>query len=153
MYLCPRLPLPSTSVWWGSNPSIKYNRGKIKDDNKPEENIYFKVESFVKIGFSCLLEDIRLPVVFLEVATLRVAVQQIDQSIRVLTSLPMKLRLAKVNIEAASSVVDLAVLSLLSRENNPTQPSYLPSASKCQGRLPCRTLSLQSCLSRLSTTI
>ena len=78
---------------------------------KAEENIYFKVESFVKIRFSCFLEDIRLSVVLLEVATLRVAVQQIDQSIRILTSLPMKLRLAKVNIETASSVVNLPVLS------------------------------------------
>ena len=120
---------------------------------KSEENIYFKVESFVKIRLSCFLEDIRLSVVFLEVATLRVAVQQIDQSIRILTPLPMKLRLAKVNIETASSVVNLAGGELLERENNPTQPSYLPSASKCQGRLPCRTLSLQSCLWRLSITI
>ena len=73
-----------------------------------EKNIHFKIERFVKIGFTCFLENIRLPVVFLEVATLRVGVQQIDQSIRILTSLPMKLRLAKVNIETASSVVDLA---------------------------------------------
>ena len=75
------------------------------------ENIfYFKVESFVKIGFSCFVEDIGLPVVFLEEATARVGIKEIDQGVRVLASLPMKPRLAEVNIEAASSVVDLVVL-------------------------------------------
>ena len=86
---------------------MKYSCWKMK---ATEKNIYFKIESFVKIGFTCFLENIRLPVVFLEVATLRVGIKQIDQSIGILTSLPMKLGLAKVNIETASSVVDLAGL-------------------------------------------
>ena len=75
-----------------------------------ENILYFKVESFVEIGFSCLLENIGLPVVFLEVAATRVGIKQIDQGVRVLTPLPIELGLAEVNIETASPVVNLAVL-------------------------------------------
>ena len=78
------------------------------DDTVGAEYSYFKVESFVKIRFCCFVEDISLLVVFLEVATTRVGIKQIDQGVRVLTSLPMELSLAKVNIETAGSVVDLA---------------------------------------------
>ena len=75
-----------------------------------EENIYFKVESFVKIWFRCFVEDIRLPVVLLEVAAPRVGIEEIDQGVGVLTPLPIELGLAQVNIETASPVVNLAVL-------------------------------------------
>ena len=75
-----------------------------------EENIYFKVESFVEIWFRCFFEDIRLPVVLLEVAAPRVGIEEIDQGVGVLTPLPIELGLAEVNIETASPVVDLPVL-------------------------------------------
>ena len=89
-----------------------YNRHSCIKRPATEEKIYFKVESFVKIRFSRFVEDISLSVVFLKVAVPRVCIKEIDQSIWILASLPMELRLTQVNIETASPIVDLRVLEL-----------------------------------------
>ena len=77
-----------------------------------EENIYFKVESFVKIWFRCFVEDIRLPVVLLEVAAPRVGIEEIDQGVGVLAPLTVQVLIVRQrNVNIILADFDLRTLA------------------------------------------